>query len=424
MLRAMRIGVVIPAAVGHLNAMTALARRLQTRGHDVVCFGIPDAARGVAAAGLPFECYGEQLFPLGYMAAMSEKLSKLSGDEAVAFTFQWIGEGCRAELEETPGLLERIKVDGLVLDRIAGGVCSVAMAKGVPYVHISCTPLIDYSGVTPPWMFPWPHEDSEAARERNRQGVAGFLQAAAPMRDVMLHYVTSSGVAVDGNDPAWSESKLAHITQLPAVFDFPAKHLPSHRHHTGPFHDGKGREAVAFPWERMRGAPVIYASMGTLQTGLAGVFGTILKATEREGYQVVLSVGPTTDPKNLATERADTIVVRQAPQLELLKRAALCVTHAGMNTTLESLAQGVPLVAIPITNDQPGVAARILGSGTGLFVPLKELTAEKLKAMVDEVLSDDRFRERAAAIRQEIASLDGLGMAAELIEKAFGVGAA
>lgn len=423
MLRAMRIGVVIPAAIGHLNAMTALARRLQTRGHDVVCFGIPDAARGVAAAGLPFESYGEQLFPLGYMAMMSEKLSKLSGDEAIAFTFQWIGDGCRAELEETPGLLERIKVEGLVLDRIAGGVSSVAMAKGVPFVHISCTPLIDYSGVTPPWMFPWPHEDSEAARERNRLGVAGFRQAVAPMTDVMLQYVIASGVAVDGDDPAWSESKLAHITQLPAAFDFPGNHLPSHRHHTGPFHDGKGREDVAFPWERMTGAPVIYASMGTLQTGLTEVFRAILKATEREGYQVVLSVGPSTDPKSLATQRADTIVVQSAPQLELLKLAALCVTHAGMNTTLEALAQGVPLVAIPITNDQPGVAARILASGTGLFVPVKELTAEKLTALVDEVLGDKRYRERARALQQEIASLDGLGMAAELIEKAFGVAA-
>jgi len=417
----MRIGVVIPAATGHLNAMTALARRLQTRGHDVVCFGPPDSARGVAAAGLPFESFCEQQFPLGTTAINSEKLSKLSGDEAVAFTFQWIGEACRAELEDTPALLERIKVDGLVLDRIAGGVCSVAIVKGVPFVHISCTPLIDYSGMTPPWMFPWPHEDTEAARDRNRLGVAGFLQAISAMRDVMQQYVAGHGVPIDMSDPAWSESKLAHISQVPAAFDFPGDHLPSHRHRTGPFHDGKGREDVEFPWDRMTGAPVIYASMGTLQTGLAGVFQAILRATEREGYQVVLSVGPTTDPKSLATLRPDTIVVQRAPQLELLKLAALCVTHAGMNTTLEALAQGVPLVAIPITNDQPGVAARILASGAGLFVPLKELTAENLTALVDEVLENKSFRDRAAALQQEIASLDGLGMAAELIEQAFGL---
>jgi zeaxanthin glucosyltransferase len=44
---------------------------------------------------------------------------------------------------------------------------------------------------------------------------------------------------------------------------------------------------------------------------------------------------------------ASAIVVSKAPQIELLKRAELCITHAGINTTLESLALGVPMVAIP-----------------------------------------------------------------------------
>ncbi|MGA7216366.1 MAG: hypothetical protein WBX20_19355, partial [Terrimicrobiaceae bacterium] len=34
------------------------------------------------------------------------------------------------------------------------------------------------------------------------------------------------------------------------------------------------------------------------------------------------------------------IVVPFAPQLELLRRAALTITHAGLNTALESLNQG------------------------------------------------------------------------------------
>ncbi|MFZ0710133.1 MAG: glycosyltransferase, partial [Terrimicrobiaceae bacterium] len=53
------------------------------------------------------------------------------------------------------------------------------------------------------------------------------------------------------------------------------------------------------------------------------------------------------------------IVVPFAPQLELLRRAALTITHAGLNTALESLNQGVPMVAIPIPNDQPEVASRL-----------------------------------------------------------------
>jgi UDP-glucoronosyl and UDP-glucosyl transferase len=57
------------------------------------------------------------------------------------------------------------------------------------------------------------------------------------------------------------------------------------------------------------------------------------------------------DPGDLGPIPANTVVVRVAPQIELLKRSALCITHAGLNTTLEALAQGVPLVAIPIGYD-------------------------------------------------------------------------
>lgn len=59
--------------------------------------------------------------------------------------------------------------------------------------------------------------------------------------------------------------------------------------------------------------------------------------------------------------------MKSAPQLELLKRASVCITHAGFNTVIESLANGVPQVAIPITHDQPGVAARIADKKTGVF---------------------------------------------------------
>jgi zeaxanthin glucosyltransferase len=48
---------------------------------------------------------------------------------------------------------------------------------------------------------------------------------------------------------------------------------------------------------------------------------------------------------------ASAIVVSKAPQIELLKRAELCITDAGINTTLESLALGVPAVAIPVGFD-------------------------------------------------------------------------
>jgi zeaxanthin glucosyltransferase len=93
--------------------------------------------------------------------------------------------------------------------------------------------------------------------------------------------------------------------------------------------------------------------MGTLVNGLKDVYRIILRAvSEFPKMQLVFSVGRNVDPRDLGPIPSNTIVVPVAPQIQLLKRAALCITHAGLNTTLEALAQGVPLVAIPIGYEQ------------------------------------------------------------------------
>ena len=177
-----------------------------------------------------------------------------------------------------------------------------------------------------------------------------------------------------------------------------------------------------FPWERLTGEPLIYASMGTLMNGLPDVFRTITAATaKRKGFQLVLSVGDHVDPEQIGPTPSNTILVKRAPQLELLKRASVCITHAGLNTALEALAQGVPQVAIPVTSDQPGVAARIAEKRTGLFVPLKELTASRLSLLLGQVLNDSTYRDNARYFQKVIAETNGLSKAADLLERAFGL---
>src|SRR4029450_13022148 len=87
-------------------------------------------------------------------------------------------------------------------------------------------------------------------------------------------------------------SNLPLVTQTPREFDFPGAPWPPEFHYAGPFHDEVGREPVAFPWEALTGAPLIYASLGTLVNGQSRVYGAILRAVETlSETQVVLSVG-------------------------------------------------------------------------------------------------------------------------------------
>jgi UDP:flavonoid glycosyltransferase YjiC (YdhE family) len=100
----------------------------------------------------------------------------------------------------------------------------------------------------------------------------------------------------------------------------------------------------------------------------------------------------------------------------MLKQAVLCITHAGHNTALESLAQGVPMVAIPVGFDQPGIAARIAHHGVGEFVEVGELSTDRLADLINKVMRQPHYRENAQRFKRLIADIQGLDVAAETIE--------
>jgi zeaxanthin glucosyltransferase len=93
-----------------------------------------------------------------------------------------------------------------------------------------------------------------------------------------------------------------------------------------------------------------------------------------------------------------------------------------LNTALESLERGVPMVVLPVAYDQPGVGARVEWYGVGRSIPVGRLTVGRLRDAVRTVLADPCYRARARGLRTSIAAADGLNRAADLIEGAFGTG--
>src|SRR5256886_13174553 len=106
-------------------------------------------------------------------------------------------------------------------------------------------------------------------------------------------------------------------------------------------------------------------------------------------------------------------MIRRPPRSTLFPYTTL------FRAALECLSNGVPMVAIPITNDQPGVAARIEWTGTGEMVSVSKLSIGRLRTEVQRVLGDQRYRDNAKKLQQAIRSRDSISMAAELIESAL-----
>ena len=418
----MKIGFLSLPLTGHLNPMTALARKLQSRGHKIVFIGVPDIEPVVHPADLDFVSFCESEYPPGSIAKRWGGVAKLHGLDVVRYTARELRPGLiKAAFEHLPGKIAETGVDALILDTLYRFIEIVPMRLRLPYVQIWNVLHFDSSGSTPLALYSWPHETSQEALARNIEGLHILPEIHERIMPIAQLYAQRNRLEIDWSNPAATVSKLAVITQTPKEFDFPIPDLPPQFHYAGPFHDNEGREPVPFPWEKLTGKPLIYASMGTLVNGLNNVYSAILEAVgEFPEMQVVLSVGKNFNPGDLGPVPSNTIVVRIAPQIELLKRAALCITHAGLNTALEALAQGVPMVAIPIGYDQPGVAARIAYHGVGEFVEVDNLTARHLSELIAKVTANRNYRDKARWFQKVIAKARGLDLAADIIERVFG----
>jgi zeaxanthin glucosyltransferase len=272
-------------------------------------------------------------------------------------------------------------------------------------------------------VVPGPYEDTPAGRARNLDALKksdnAFFGLVQPLAE---EYAERAGLMFDWSDPVATVSRQAAaiVSQTPKEFDLPGIPWPPQFHYAGPFFDDAGREPIPFSWEKLDGRPLIYASLGTLVNGMTSIYQTILAAVGRmPEIQVVLAKGNNIELSDLGPIPPNVIVVDNAPQLELLKRSVLCITHAGLNTALESLAHGVPMMAIPISYDQPGVATRIAHHGVGEFLEVDNLTTDGLYELIQKVLRTPAYREKAQYFRDVIAKRPGLDIAAEAIELAF-----
>ncbi|MCA9911099.1 MAG: glycosyl transferase, partial [Anaerolineae bacterium] len=134
--------------------------------------------------------------------------------------------------------------------------------------------------------------------------------------------------------------------------------------------------------------------------------------------QFILSVGKRTDLAQLGAIPANFIVRNFVPQLEVLQRTDLFITHGGMNSVHESLWQGVPMIVIPQQAEQAFVAQQVVKHGAGIALgdkpPVGQVSAAELRAAVEEILGDlDAYRAATEPLRASFVAAGGYRRAAE-----------
>ncbi|MEV0718732.1 macrolide family glycosyltransferase [Asanoa sp. NPDC050611] len=178
------------------------------------------------------------------------------------------------------------------------------------------------------------------------------------------------------------------------------------------------RRADPFPVDRLRD-PVLYASLGTVFNADPRLLHTFATALAPLGGSVVVATGRT-DPAALGALPSNVVARRSVPQPEVLARAALFVTHGGMNSVNEALHAGEPMLVVPQGADQPLVAARVVTLGAGLTPRTADVTTQAVRGLAQRLLDEPRFRGAARVLQAAQHEAGGYPRAADELERYLG----
>ena len=415
------IGIISPNASGHLNPMIALAAAIRSRGHRITFFLLGDSPSSVSAAGFEVVQLGGTIFPVDEHKAGVKQLGTLDGRAALNHTINLIARATEAILEVGPSLVQEYGVEALVVDQssFAGG--TVADCLGLPFATICNALLLNAEPGVPPFFTSRQPHNSWWSRLQNHIGWALLNQLYTPIIRQIQKFRRRHRLSIPTQiAETWSDK--IQISQQPAAFAFPKQRLPAQFRFVGPFRLPNGNNPVPFSWNQLDDRPLVYASLGTLQNRAAVIFSMIAEACAPLDIQLVMSTGRGLAPQSLGKLPGHPIIVSYAPQVELIRRSTLVITHAGLNTVLDALSVGVPMVAIPITNEQPGIAARVAWTGAGETLSPKRVTPERLRSLVIRVWKEPPYRAAAERICQSIRAGGGAPLAAEIIEESLTLG--
>ena len=160
---------------------------------------------------------------------------------------------------------------------------------------------------------------------------------------------------------------------------------------------------------------LIYISMGTVNNDMMPFYKSCISALTKTDYQVIMSVGNLVSIEAFGNLPENILVYSHVDQIAVLKKADVFVSHCGMNSVSESLYFEVPLVMLPQTSEQNGVAERVLELGAG--IKLDKTDAISVLNTINKVLGDSTYKRNAKKVAEGFKRCSGAKQAADKIIK-------
>lgn len=377
----------IPAH-GHTNPTLGVVRELVSRGHQVWYYSYNIMREKIEAAGATFvscDAFDAQ------QRVDPKDAARLGKD--LAFSTKLLVDTTLALDETVCSHMADLRPDCIVADSMAVWGKAVALKLGIPFVSSTTT-------------FAFNQHSAKIMKQSIGQMLGMILSMPKINRDIKRlqdsGYPINSVLDILQNDNDTHTIVYASPMFQPCAETFSDKYAfvgPSIR---------PARERIEKKREKR-----IYLSMGTVNNDMLPLYRKCIHALGNEDYELILSVGSQVKREDFGQLPENVQIFEHVDQVAVLQETDVFITHCGMNSVSEALYYGVPLVMLPQTSEQSGVAQRVRQLEAGIL--LKKPSASAIAEAVRSVQEDPKYRKQARLLAEDFRKCSGSAGAADKI---------
>jgi len=377
----------IPAH-GHTNPTLGVVRELISRGHQVWYYSYNILREKIEAAGATFISCDDY--------DMELKLSPKDGariGKDLAFSTQILVETTLSLDDKVCADMEALQPDCIVADSMAIWGKAVALKLGIPFVSSTTTFAFNKESAKIMKQSPWDLLKMLFSMPKISPQIKRLQAKGYPVKNVL---------DIIQNDENTHTVVYTSPEFQPSADTFSDKYAfvgPSIRPATESIEKKKDK--------------LVYISMGTVNNDMMDLYKKCVSAFLDTDYQVIMSVGNLVALEEFGELPENVTVFAHLDQIAVLEQADVFVSHCGMNSVSESLYFGVPLIMLPQTAEQNGVAERVYQLGAG--IKLGKADASSILEAINKIFSDDAYKQKAEEISSGFKRCPGAKGAADKI---------
>lgn len=382
---------------GHVNPTLAIAEELIARGEQVVYYLAEPFRHVIETTGATFHAFPFHLFDQDQRPGFGSS----DANRLLAILPMMM---LQKSAEIVPPLLENIRAeqaDGIVCDGMFLWARMVAHLLHLPVVALCPTYAMN----------------THFKVYGNPAGIPPALDLTTAFQNELARLRVVCGLPELPTHLPTIEAKPLSIVFLPRAFQPAGETFDERFLFVGPSLPPHRDAHSAFPFAQLGTQPTLYISLGTTFNNQVDFYQQCFAAFGATSWQVILSHGTRVDPAALGTIPQNFLCAPHVPQLEILPRTDIFLSHGGMNSVMESLAYGTPLIVIPQIREQEITAQRVQELGLGIALDRAAVTASVLREAVEQVAHDPTFRTRVQSMQQMIRETGGYQRATDAIRQ-------